>query len=599
MEYKVPEEVVVTSAEVAENPEFPKKMAYEGIRVSYVPETRFKNTTQFQGSNEVIAWAYTMGMLEDVRERMYAIYVDNKNKPLGYRLLGAGGVRGVLVDPKVVFGPAVALHARGIILLHNHPGGDSTPSQDDLNLTERLKIGAPYVDVEIMDHLVVGRENWRSIMYPEKGVHPAVLTRPETRAAENPLDELDQRPDDDYDPEQLAMGIEIEFEHTQDPEIAKTIAKDHLDEMPDYYTRLAIMEGAAGHNPQPIFPSTEARRLSEASANQGTPFGPVSPERAAREFDQRYGGWITPDGEIYFVGVESHEKHAKKLGFGNYPISYFNLFKKGFVRFANGDFWAGAHRGAYRREIMFQADNIDSLKATLPFLSAFAPDTPVMVSLRDYAAGERLPETVAELVVALRAEKARVSQVLGRGGIYDPWRGPQTWSAFYNPYEETPEVIYGANPCYPEGDVARQLDYEGMRVRYDVLKASKAYAFNDADAAYNFMVDLGVMDDLREQVYAIYANQKNRLIGYRLIGAATLSEALVHPREIFGPAVALAAASVIIVHNHPSGQTTPSPQDMELAKRLKEVSILMGIRLLDFMIVGRSGYTSFNELGLV
>lgn len=90
----------------------------------------------------------------------------------------------------------------------------------------------------------------------------------------------------------------------------------------------------------------------------------------------------------------------------------------------------------------------------------------------------------------------------------------------------------------------------------------------------------------KEHFLALYLNARNQLLAKETISVGTLTANLVHPREVFQPAVAHSAASVIVVHNHPSGDPAPSQEDLELTARLKEAGELMGITLLDHVIVG-------------
>jgi len=84
-----------------------------------------------------------------------------------------------------------------------------------------------------------------------------------------------------------------------------------------------------------------------------------------------------------------------------------------------------------------------------------------------------------------------------------------------------------------------------------------------------------------------------------LITRGTLDTSLVHPREVFRPAVAAHAASLILVHNHPSGDPTPSPEDLAVTRRLAEAGALLGIPVEDHVIIGDGHYVSFIEAGLL
>jgi DNA repair protein RadC len=101
----------------------------------------------------------------------------------------------------------------------------------------------------------------------------------------------------------------------------------------------------------------------------------------------------------------------------------------------------------------------------------------------------------------------------------------------------------------------------------------------------------------REHVVAVYLDAQNQLLLKHVVSVGILDEALVHPREVFEPAVRLSAASVILVHNHPSGDTTPSTADIELTSRLVAAGYVLGIELLDHCIVTKDDCASLKELG--
>jgi DNA repair protein RadC len=79
----------------------------------------------------------------------------------------------------------------------------------------------------------------------------------------------------------------------------------------------------------------------------------------------------------------------------------------------------------------------------------------------------------------------------------------------------------------------------------------------------------------------------------------TLTSAVVHPREVFKTAIRESADALVFVHNHPSGDPTPSVEDIEITDRLLEVSRLVGIRVLDHVVIGDGAYVSFHERGLI
>jgi len=101
----------------------------------------------------------------------------------------------------------------------------------------------------------------------------------------------------------------------------------------------------------------------------------------------------------------------------------------------------------------------------------------------------------------------------------------------------------------------------------------------------------------KEHFLAYLLDARNALIAEETISVGTLTMAVVHPREVFEPAIRHSAAGIVLVHNHPSGDPTPGDEDRRLTERLVQAGKLMGIEILDHVIVTRNGYTSLRELG--
>jgi DNA repair protein RadC len=101
----------------------------------------------------------------------------------------------------------------------------------------------------------------------------------------------------------------------------------------------------------------------------------------------------------------------------------------------------------------------------------------------------------------------------------------------------------------------------------------------------------------QERFYVIMLDGKGRMRREVRISEGTLTASLVHPREVFRAAIREAAASVLLVHNHPSGDPTPSPEDVALTARLRAAGELVGVRVVDHVIVGRDRYASFVDIG--
>jgi DNA repair protein RadC len=109
-----------------------------------------------------------------------------------------------------------------------------------------------------------------------------------------------------------------------------------------------------------------------------------------------------------------------------------------------------------------------------------------------------------------------------------------------------------------------------------------------------------LMEDLKREVFRIaLLDAQNGLLRDRIISEGTLSASLVHPREVFKPAILESAASVILLHNHPSGDPTPSREDIRLTRQLAECARLLDLRIHDHVVIGRGSFVSLAERGVI
>ncbi|MFA6108646.1 MAG: DNA repair protein RadC [Candidatus Latescibacterota bacterium] len=115
--------------------------------------------------------------------------------------------------------------------------------------------------------------------------------------------------------------------------------------------------------------------------------------------------------------------------------------------------------------------------------------------------------------------------------------------------------------------------------------------------AMPFLTD--IRDQRREFFVCLYLNARNQVIHKEVVSIGSLSASIVHPREVFQAAVQGAAASVVLAHNHPSGDVTPSKDDLDLTRRLVQAGEIMGIEILDHLIVGPVDFLSLKERGLL
>jgi DNA repair protein RadC len=106
-----------------------------------------------------------------------------------------------------------------------------------------------------------------------------------------------------------------------------------------------------------------------------------------------------------------------------------------------------------------------------------------------------------------------------------------------------------------------------------------------------------LIDEPSELFGVFMLNSRNIAMGWHVVSRGTLTASLVHPREVFRAAIIENAASVILVHNHPSGNAKPSNEDRSVTKRIAAAGRLLGVKVLDHVIVAESGYYSFTEEG--
>lgn len=131
--------------------------------------------------------------------------------------------------------------------------------------------------------------------------------------------------------------------------------------------------------------------------------------------------------------------------------------------------------------------------------------------------------------------------------------------------------------------------------RYD-LESKFIRSPQDAYSIIQTVLDLE--HEAVEKFGIVTLTTKNSVAGVHVISVGNLNSAIVHPREVFKAAILNNAASLVCFHNHPSGDPTPSQEDVTMTRRLIEAGELMGIELLDHIIIGESRYVSLKEQGI-
>lgn len=113
-------------------------------------------------------------------------------------------------------------------------------------------------------------------------------------------------------------------------------------------------------------------------------------------------------------------------------------------------------------------------------------------------------------------------------------------------------------------------------------------------------VVMNEMNSLKQEVLkVVFLNTKNVIIGSKDVFKGSLNNSIVHPREIFKPAINKSSASIIICHNHPSGDPTPSQEDINITLRIKECGNILGIKLLDHIVIGNNKFISLKDKRLM
>jgi DNA repair protein RadC len=100
-----------------------------------------------------------------------------------------------------------------------------------------------------------------------------------------------------------------------------------------------------------------------------------------------------------------------------------------------------------------------------------------------------------------------------------------------------------------------------------------------------------------EQFGIVLLDSKHRVLRTTVVASGTLNSTIVHPRDVFREAMLGAAAAIVLFHNHPSGDPSPSPDDVELTRRLRAAGVLMGIEVVDHIVLGDARYCSLKEMG--
>ncbi len=148
---------------------------------------------------------------------------------------------------------------------------------------------------------------------------------------------------------------------------------------------------------------------------------------------------------------------------------------------------------------------------------------------------------------------------------------------------------------YPQGNFIPKIQISMVK---EIYVSNTAYNCSD-EIANSEIAERELKYSDREKFICIHLNIKNQIISYEVISIGSLNASIVHPREVFKAAILANAASVLFMHNHPSGNTEPSLDDIEITNRLCKAGGILGINILDHLIITTNDYLSFKQKGLI
>lgn len=245
-----------------------------------------------------------------------------------------------------------------------------------------------------------------------------------------------------------------------------------------------------------------------------------------------------------------------------------------------------------------------------------AEDFPVQTWLARKVYGPQLPQTPLadrprERLVAQGAAVLRTAELLailirsGRPGESALQAGEKVAARYGEQLESLPEAGRGDLKAVTEavGDTAYCQIMAGIELGRRVAQAQqdqqqRSRRLLSSDDALEFCRERFARlasDAVQEEFHVVCLDTKHQVLGTHRVSVGTLDRSLIHPREVFRPAIKDAAKAVLLVHNHPSGDPTPSTEDLTLTSRLEEAGLTLGIQILDHVVVARKGAMSIRE----
>lgn len=141
------------------------------VRAAYKPQHRCSIDAVIRSARDIDSYVKRMDIYKEemeYREHFAVILLSRANKVIGHKVLFSGGVAGTIADAKVIFQHALVCNAAGLILVHNHPSGNTNPSQSDRDITRRIVDGGKLLDIAVLDHVIVAHDGFFS--FADEGI---------------------------------------------------------------------------------------------------------------------------------------------------------------------------------------------------------------------------------------------------------------------------------------------------------------------------------------------------------------------------------------------------------------------------------------------
>jgi DNA repair protein RadC len=164
----------------------------------------------------------------------------------------------------------------------------------------------------------------------------------------------------------------------------------------------------------------------------------------------------------------------------------------------------------------------------------------------------------------------------------------------------TLNTLFGTDVTTPQ-----KIQFKQIKAVYETLNVSEsASSYFSLGTRYTapqqvFETFKFLMLETKEMFLTLHLDGKNRVVCVDLVSVGSLNQSIVHPREVFKTALLSNAAAVLLIHQHPTGDPSPSAEDIAITRRLKEAGELLGLHVLDHIIIGQDQYLSFVERGLL